>query len=147
MRQTIFILTIAFGLWSCSNQATEKIGNINSVDTILNASNDKQQEKIYIKNSSQYDQKFIEGLSEYNEQLKLVNNYILIGQDTVYFPEEIQLPRTLTQAAERLKNSKAARDLFGATFVEHYAYTREWEDQQQRRAITDWQLNRYFEII
>ncbi len=65
----------------------------------------------------------------------------------VNFPEELQLPRTLTQAAERLKNSKAARDLFGDIFVEHYAYTREWEDQQQRRAITDWQLNRYFEII
>jgi len=63
------------------------------------------------------------------------------------FPEELQLPRTLTQAAERLKNSKVARDLFGDDFVDHYAYTREWEDQQQRRAITDWQLNRYFEII
>jgi glutamine synthetase len=63
------------------------------------------------------------------------------------FPEELQLPRTLTQAAERLKNSKVARDLFGDAFVDHYAYTREWEDQQQRRAITDWQLNRYFEII
>ena len=63
------------------------------------------------------------------------------------FPEELQLPRTLSQAAERLKNSKVARDLFGDVFVDHYAYTREWEDQQQRRAITDWQLNRYFEII
>lgn len=63
------------------------------------------------------------------------------------FPAELQLPRTLTQAAEQFKNSKATRDLFGDVFVDHYAYTREWEDQQQRRAITDWQLNRYFEII
>ncbi len=63
------------------------------------------------------------------------------------FPEDLQLPRTLTQAAELFKNSNAARDLFGDAFVDHYAYTREWEDQQQRRAITDWQLNRYFEII
>lgn len=63
------------------------------------------------------------------------------------FPEELQLPRTLSQAAEQLKNSKAARDLFGDIFVDHYAYTRLWEDQQQRRAITDWQLKRYFEII
>ena len=65
----------------------------------------------------------------------------------VNFPDELQLPRTLTRAAERFKNSKAARDLFGDAFVDHYAYTREWEDQQQRKAITDWQLNRYFEII
>ncbi|MCP4975997.1 MAG: glutamine synthetase [Maribacter sp.] len=63
------------------------------------------------------------------------------------FPEELQLPRTLTNAAELFKNSNVARDLFGDAFVDHYAYTREWEDMQQRRAITDWQLNRYFEII
>ena len=63
------------------------------------------------------------------------------------FPDELQLPRTLTQAAELFKNSKIARDLFGDTFVDHYSYTRTWEDQQQRGAITDWQLKRYFEII
>ena len=63
------------------------------------------------------------------------------------FPEEIQLPRTLSQAAEKLKNSKIARELFGDAFVDHYAYTRIWEDEQQRGAITDWQLNRYLEII
>jgi|TARA_B110000037_G_scaffold80762_1_gene96274 glutamine synthetase len=63
------------------------------------------------------------------------------------FPKELQLPRTLTQAAARLKVSEAARELFGDVFVDHYAYTREWEDQEQKRAITDWQLNRYFEII
>ncbi len=63
------------------------------------------------------------------------------------FPEKIQLPRTLTQAAEKFKNSKIARELFGDAFVDHFAYTRIWEDQQQRAAITDWQLKRYFEII
>ena len=26
-------------------------------------------------------------------------------------------------------------------------YTREWEEREGRRAITDWQLARYFEII
>lgn len=63
------------------------------------------------------------------------------------YPDELQLPRTLGQAAERLKQSAAAKDLFGEGFVSHFAYTREWEDLQQRRAITDWQLSRYFEII
>jgi glutamine synthetase len=61
-------------------------------------------------------------------------------------PTEFQLPRTLTQAAQNLKTSDVARELFGNDFVDHYAYTREWEDQQQRAAITDWQLKRYFEI-
>ena len=58
-----------------------------------------------------------------------------------------QLPRTLGEAAARLRASAAARDLFGDAFVEHYAYTREWEEEQQLGAVTDWQLARYFEII
>jgi glutamine synthetase len=53
----------------------------------------------------------------------------------------------LSQAAINLKKSTIARDLFGDEFVDHFAYTREWEDNQQRAAITDWQLKRYFEII
>jgi glutamine synthetase len=65
----------------------------------------------------------------------------------VDFSQELQLPRTLSQAAEKFKNSKIARELFGDIFVDHYAYTRLWEDQQQLGAITDWQLKRYFEII
>lgn len=65
----------------------------------------------------------------------------------VDFSQELQLPRTLSQAAEKFKNSTIARDLFGDIFVDHYAYTRLWEDQQQLGAITDWQLKRYFEII
>ena len=65
----------------------------------------------------------------------------------VNMSKEFQLPRTLSEAAKRFKNSAVSRDLFGDAFVDHYAYTREWEDEQQRRAITDWQLKRYFEII
>lgn len=62
-------------------------------------------------------------------------------------PENLQLPRTLIEAAQRLKSSQAARELFGKAFVEHYAATREWEEREARKAITDWQLKRYFEII
>jgi glutamine synthetase len=65
----------------------------------------------------------------------------------VNMPKKFQLPRTLTQAAEKFKASKIARDIFGDAFVDHFAYTRIWEDEQQRAAITDWQLKRYFEII
>ncbi|MDB5693951.1 MAG: glutamine synthetase [Alphaproteobacteria bacterium] len=60
---------------------------------------------------------------------------------------ERALPSTLWEAAQRLKASQAARDLFGAEFVDHYAATREWEEREARKAITDWQLARYFEII
>jgi glutamine synthetase len=60
---------------------------------------------------------------------------------------ERRLPSTLWEAAQRLRASEAARDLFGAEFVEHYAATREWEEREARKAVTDWQLARYFEII
>jgi glutamine synthetase len=62
-------------------------------------------------------------------------------------PAHLQLPRTLFEAAQRLRASKAARDLFSDAFVDHYAATREWEEREARKAITDWQLRRYFEII
>jgi glutamine synthetase len=58
-----------------------------------------------------------------------------------------QLPRTLFDAAQRLKASQPARDLFGDGFVDHYAASREWEEREFRRAITDWEMERYFEII
>ncbi|WP_355661728.1 glutamine synthetase family protein [Halomonas salifodinae] len=62
-------------------------------------------------------------------------------------PEHQALPRTLWEAAQRLKASAPARALFGDAFVEHFAATREWEERQFRRHITDWELDRYFEII
>ena len=43
--------------------------------------------------------------------------------------------------------SSLARELFGDNFVEHYAATREWEERENRKHISDWQLARYFEII
>ncbi len=63
------------------------------------------------------------------------------------FSKERQLPRTLLEAADRLRDSEAARSLFGDEFIEHYASTREWEEREFRKAITDWELSRYFEII
>jgi glutamine synthetase len=62
-------------------------------------------------------------------------------------PAKRQLPRTLNEAAGRLAHSKAARELFGEPFVSHYAASREWEERQFQRAVTDWELARYFEII
>jgi glutamine synthetase len=63
------------------------------------------------------------------------------------FPNELALPRTLWDSAQRLKQSKMARDYFGDAFVDHFAATREWEEREFRRHISDWELARYFEII
>ncbi|HZF14898.1 MAG TPA: hypothetical protein VE046_03050 [Steroidobacteraceae bacterium] len=63
------------------------------------------------------------------------------------WPKRLSLPRTLWDAAQRLKASAMARDWFGSAFVDHYAATREWEEREFRKSITDWELQRYFEII
>jgi glutamine synthetase len=63
------------------------------------------------------------------------------------FPKNMALPATLWDAAQRLKGSKMARDWFGDAFVDHYAATREWEEREFRKHVTDWELARYFEII
>lgn len=62
-------------------------------------------------------------------------------------PEHLQLPGNLRDSLRNLRSSKAAADLFGADFVDHFANSREWEVRQHERQITDWQLERYFEII
>ena len=63
------------------------------------------------------------------------------------FPKKLALPKTLWDAAQRLKMSKMGRDWFGDAFVEHFAATREWEEREFRKHITDWELARYLEII
>ena len=62
-------------------------------------------------------------------------------------PPQLELPRTLTEAATMLRGSDAARGLFGAAFTHHFAATREWEDREYRRQVSDWELKRYFELI
>ncbi len=57
------------------------------------------------------------------------------------------LPRSLEESTELFRCSKAARQIFGDEFVDHYSATRDWETRQFRRAVTDWELERYFEII
>lgn len=59
----------------------------------------------------------------------------------------LSFPATLYEAAGRLRQSEAAESLFGKHFVDHYAQSREWEEREFRKAITDWELQRYFEII
>lgn len=63
------------------------------------------------------------------------------------FPAELGLPATLMEASQRLLKSTAARSLFSDAFVEHYAATREWEEREFRKHVTDWEMQRYFEII
>jgi glutamine synthetase len=63
------------------------------------------------------------------------------------FPEHLKLPSTLWDAAQRFKASTIAREFFGDEFVDHFAASREWEEREYRKHISQWELERYFEII
>jgi glutamine synthetase len=58
-----------------------------------------------------------------------------------------KLPRNLWEASQRMGSSKLARELFGDAFVDHFVATREWEWRQFMKAVTNWEIERYFEII
>ena len=82
-----------------------------------------------------------------------VENKLKLGEPvkgnayTKQHADRLQLPRTLMEAAERLKQSKAAKEMFGKPFVDHFAATRDWEEREFRKHVSDWELERYFEII
>ena len=58
-----------------------------------------------------------------------------------------RLPSSLRAATEGFGASEVARELFGKTFCDHYTLTRDWECRQAERAVTDWELRRYFELV
>ncbi len=62
-------------------------------------------------------------------------------------PTERQLPATLREAGALFAASAKARECFGDDFVDHFAASRDWETRAYERAISDWELARYFEII
>jgi glutamine synthetase len=69
------------------------------------------------------------------------------GGDASVNEELPALPRTLKEATARLASSERARQILGEAFVDHYVRTRDWEVRQFERAVTDWELRRYFEAI
>ncbi len=64
-----------------------------------------------------------------------------------YAGDAAPLPRTLAAATKLFRESRMARAWLGDEFVDHYAATREWEVRQFEKAVTDWELARYFESV
>lgn len=59
----------------------------------------------------------------------------------------VKLPSNLMDATRQMKNSKLAHELFGKDFISHFAITREWEWEEFSKAVTNWEIKRYLEII
>lgn len=62
-------------------------------------------------------------------------------------PQNRILPRSLWDSADLFRKSKLAEDWLGSEFVDHFATTREWEEREFQKYVTDWELKRYFEVI
>jgi len=59
----------------------------------------------------------------------------------------VRVPRTLVDSTRAFHASRPARDWFGDDFVSYFAQTRELELRQYLDAVTDWERQRYFEIV
>lgn len=57
------------------------------------------------------------------------------------------LSRSLESAVDRLEGSDLARELLGEALVRHFVQTRRWECDRFQRAVTDWELTRYMELV
>ena len=76
------------------------------------------------------------------------------GAYDINVEKKYQVPENLGEAAKLFKNSDAAKKIFGNMFVNHFANTRFWEHQEYLKSrtlfdssISNWELERYFEII
>lgn len=85
------------------------------------------------------------GLYGIKNKLKLTDLPI---EGSAYLNKEAKtLPRNLYDATQAMAASKIAQQIFGEAFVEHFTNTRLWEWRQFQTSVTNWELQRYFEII
>jgi len=83
------------------------------------------------------------------------NKPIKGGAYDIRVPREFQVPANLAESTELFYNSRAARNIFGDKFVDHFSDTRIWEYSEYNKErkfletdkISVWELSRYFEII
>ena len=57
-----------------------------------------------------------------------------------------RVPRRVSRRDRPLPRVQVARELFGDTFVDHFADTREWQEREFRALVTDRELERFFEL-
>ena len=103
--QTLICAIVYFGLnymFENADKWNERV--INESQTLETDTSGKELHDIYIKDKSQYDQTFIDGLVEYNEPIKLIDNYILTGNDTTYFPNDLSLNKVTPFKATKDNN-------------------------------------------
>jgi glutamine synthetase len=70
-------------------------------------------------------------------------------------PGFAQLPSSISSAADELEHDKLLGEVLGDAFVDYWLHGRRWEwlmfhtggGDAEATAVTEWELNRYFELI
>lgn len=83
----------------------------------------------------------------YGIENKLELNSEAVSGNAYEAKDASDIPRNLLEATEKMAKSKIANELFGSEFIDHFAKTRIWEWKQFQKSVTNWELERYFEII
>lgn len=82
------------------------------------------------------------GLHGMDEKLVLEEEF----RGDAYSREDVRsLPRNLRDALAELEKSQTLRAAFGDDVIAHYLHTGRWEQFEQDRRVTDWELQRGFE--
>jgi glutamine synthetase len=69
-----------------------------------------------------------------------------VCQGNAYLARDVpRLPATIREAIAALEGSAVAREILGEDVVEHYLLTATHEAAAFERAVTDWEVRRYFE--
>ena len=86
----------------------------------------------------------VAGMAGVEEKLECGSPY----EGNAYIDSKLAgLPKSLSEAAEKLNRSKIARKAMGDDVVDFYVHTARLEVQSFNEAVTDWELKRYFERI
>ncbi len=82
------------------------------------------------------------GLAGIEQKMELESAYV---GDAYQGKALREVPKTLREATELMRNSKMLRAAFGDEVIDHYVHNAEWEQFEYDRRITDWELKRGFE--
>ena len=139
------------GFWAPTG-ANWSIDNRTSALRVIAGSRDSQRVEYRIGSASSnpylaLSAALLSGLVGIEQSLSLTQPILDSANYDKKLDTESTLPRSLSEAASRFRESELARSFFGEIFVDDYATSREHEQCLYQQQVTDWQLQRYFEIV
>jgi glutamine synthetase len=82
------------------------------------------------------------GLAGVEQKLELEKPY---AGDAYQGKSLREVPKTLREATDLMRDSTMLREAFGDEVIDHYVHTAAWEQFEYDRRVTDWELKRGFE--